>query len=90
MLSKEIHPLVLDGTQVFSNLIDIGDMVEIGGQTGIIRSIGMRFTVLENSMKAEVFIPNRSITNVINYPRGYVRCLIDVHCITHKVCTYWL
>ena len=73
-----VQDVVTGLTLVFSNLIDIGDMVEIGGQTGIIRSIGMRFTVLENSMKAEVYIPNRSITNVINYPRGYVRCLIDV------------
>jgi hypothetical protein len=73
-----VQDVVTGLTLVFSNLIDIGDMVEIGGQTGIIRSIGMRFAVLENSMKAEVYIPNRSITNVINYPRGYVRCLIDV------------
>lgn len=73
-----VQDVVTGLTLVFSNLIDIGDMVEISGQTGIIRSIGMRFTVLENSMKAEVFIPNRSITNVINYPRGYVRCLIDI------------
>lgn len=73
-----VQDVVTGLTLVFSNLIDIGDMVEIGGQTGIIRSIGMRFTVLENSMKAEVFIPNRSITNVINYPRGYIRCLIDI------------
>ncbi|MBT8361174.1 MAG: mechanosensitive ion channel [Desulfobacterales bacterium] len=29
-------------------------------------------------MGAEIFIPNRSITNVINYPKGYVRCLVDV------------
>ncbi len=65
-------------TLVFSNLIDVGDMVEIGGQTGVIRSIGMRFTVLENALGAKVFIPNRSITNVINYPRGYVRCIVDV------------
>jgi small conductance mechanosensitive channel len=79
-----VQDVVTGLTLVFSNLIDIGDMVEIGGQTGIIRSIGMRFTVLENSMKAEVYIPNRSITNVINYPRGYVRCLIDVPTTDNK------
>ena len=73
-----IQDVVTGLTLVMSNLIDIGDMVEIGGQTGIVRSISMRFTVLENALGAEVFIPNRSITNVINYPRGYVRCLVDV------------
>jgi hypothetical protein len=53
-------------------------MVEISGQTGIVRSIGMRFTTLETSMGALVYIPNRSIANVVNYPRGYVRALLDV------------
>ncbi len=29
-------------------------------------------------MGATVFIPNRTINNVINYPRGYVRCIVDI------------
>jgi moderate conductance mechanosensitive channel len=67
-----VQDVVTGLTLVLSNLIDVGDMVEIGGQTGMVRSIGMRFTILENALGAEVFIPNRSIINVINYPRGYV------------------
>ena len=73
-----VQDVVTGLTLVFSNLIDVGDMVEIGGQTGVIHSIGMRFLVLENALGAEVSIPNRSITYVINYPRGYVRCIVDV------------
>ena len=73
-----VQDVVTGLTLVFSNLLDVGDMVEISGQTGMVRSIGMRFTVLENAMGAEVFIPNRSIMNVINYPRGYVRCIVDI------------
>jgi len=73
-----VQDVVMGLTLVLSNLIDVGDMVEIGGQTGVIKSLGMRFVTLENAMGAEVFIPNRSIMNVINYPRGYVRCLVDV------------
>lgn len=65
-------------TIIFTDLFDVGDMVEIGGQTGIIQRLGMRFTVLTTALGAEVFVPNRTITNVINYPRGYVRCLADV------------
>jgi small-conductance mechanosensitive channel len=38
----------------------------------------MRFTVLQNAMGADVMIPNRSITNVINNPRGYVPVEADV------------
>jgi len=38
----------------------------------------MRFLVLRNHLGAQVFIPNRTITSVINYRRGYVRCLVDI------------
>ena len=65
-------------TVVFSDLFDVGDMVEIAGQTGIVQKIGIRFTVLINFMGAEVFIPNRTIANVVKYERGYVRVLADI------------
>jgi small conductance mechanosensitive channel len=38
----------------------------------------MRFVELENALGATIFIPNRTINNIINYPRGYVRCIVDV------------
>ena len=73
-----VQDVVTGLTLVFSSLINVGDMAEIGGQVGIVQRIGMRFTVLENSFGAEVHVPNRTITNVINYPRGYIRCLVDI------------
>ena len=57
---------------------DNDEMVEVSGQIGIVQSIGMRFVVLKNALGAEVFIPNRTITTVLNYKRGYIRCLVDV------------
>jgi len=72
-----VQDVVSGLTIVFTNLFDIGDVVEISGQVGIVERFGMRFTVLRNPMGAEVFVPNRSIANVITYPRGYVRCLVD-------------
>jgi small-conductance mechanosensitive channel len=65
-------------TIVFSGLFNVGDMVEISGQSGIVRGFGMRFTVIENSLGARVYIPNRTITNVVRYPRGYVRGVADI------------
>lgn len=77
--SQNIVQDVITGlTVILSDLIEIGDMVEISGQTGIVKSIGMRFTVLQNSMGANVYIPNRTLASMINYPRGYVRCLVDI------------
>jgi small-conductance mechanosensitive channel len=65
-------------TVIFSGLFDVGDMVEISGQTGTVKTFGMRFTVIENAFGAEVSIPNRTITNVVRYPRGYIRGLADI------------
>ncbi|MDH3214876.1 MAG: mechanosensitive ion channel family protein [Candidatus Krumholzibacteria bacterium] len=73
-----VQDVVTGLTIIFSDLLDIGDMVEISGQVGIVHRIGLRFTVLVNSFGAEVFIPNRTIGNVVNYPKGYVRYIADV------------
>src|SRR5690606_20854307 len=72
-----VQDVVTGLTLIFSDLIDVGDLVEISGQTGVVRSISMRFVELENALGATVFIPNRTISNVVNYPRGYLRCLVD-------------
>lgn len=73
-----VQDVVTGLTFIFSDLVDVGDMVEISGQTGVVKAITMRFVELENAMGAAVFIPNRTINNVINYPRGYVRCVVDI------------
>jgi len=52
--------------------------VEINGQTGIVQSIGMRFVVIRNAVGAEIFFPNRNINIVINYPKGYISCIVDI------------
>jgi small conductance mechanosensitive channel len=73
-----VQDVVTGLTFIFSDLIDVGDLVEVSGQTGVVKAITMRFVELENAMGAVVFIPNRTINNVINYPRGYIRCIVDV------------
>lgn len=73
-----VQDVITGLTLVFSDLLDVGDMVEIGGQVGIVESVSMRFTVLINFSGARVYVPNRSIANVINYPSGYIRAYMDV------------
>jgi small conductance mechanosensitive channel len=73
-----VQDVVTGLTFIFSNLIDVGDLVQIGSDTGIVKAITMRFVELENALGAAVFIPNRTVTNIVSYPRGYVRCIVDV------------
>lgn len=73
-----VQDVVTGLTLIFSDLIDVGDLIEVAGQTGIVRSVTMRFVELENALGGTVFVPNRTISSVTNYPRGYVRCYVDV------------
>jgi small conductance mechanosensitive channel len=72
-----VQDVITGLTVVLSDLLDVGDMVEIGGQTGIVEHVGMRFTVLVGFSGATVFVPNRTIAHVINYPKGFVRAYLD-------------
>jgi small conductance mechanosensitive channel len=73
-----VQDVVTGLTVVLTDQLDVDDMIQIGDNIGVVQRVGMRFTVLQNAMGAEVMIPNRSITSVINYPRGYVRVHADV------------
>lgn len=73
-----VQDIVSGLTAIFSNIYDIGDMVEIGGQVGVVKNIGLRFLEIENPLGARVMVPNRLVTNVINYNRGYIRCIADI------------
>jgi hypothetical protein len=73
-----VQDVVTGITLIFSDLIDVGDLVDLGGQTGIVRGITMRFVELENALGGIVYVPNRTISTVVNYPLGCVRCFVDV------------
>lgn len=77
-LQGVVQDVIMGLTVVICDLLDIGDMVELSGQTGIVESIGIRFTVLVNATGARLFVPNRTLLSVINYPYGYVRAFLDV------------
>ncbi len=77
-LQGVVQDVVSGITFIFSNLLDVGDLVTIGDKTGIVKAITMRFVELEDAMGASIFVPNRTITNISVYPRGYVRCIADI------------
>ncbi|MGK0470217.1 MAG: small-conductance mechanosensitive channel [Candidatus Azotimanducaceae bacterium] len=59
-----VQDVVMGVTIIFSDLLDVGDLVELAGQTGKVKKITMRYVELENALRAIVFIPNRTINNV--------------------------
>ena len=76
-----VQDMVIGLTLIFSDAMDVGDMVEIVGTTpvvGRVEVIGLRFTKLINYYNQEVFIPNRTIANVSRFPHGGVDAYADV------------
>jgi small-conductance mechanosensitive channel len=63
---------------IFEGQFDVGDMVEISGQTGIVQELGLRMTKLRNYLGQVVIIPNRNIAVVGNYTSGALQVEVDV------------
>lgn len=72
-----VQDVVSGLTLIFSDALDVGDVVEIGGLTGRVESIGLRFTTLVTVLEQRVLVPNRSIGQINRYPKGYVRVYAD-------------
>jgi small conductance mechanosensitive channel len=73
--------VVIGLTLIFSDTMDVGDLVEIAGTTvviGRVEEIGLRFTKLVNFYNQEIFIPNRTIANVSRFPFGGIYAYADV------------
>ena len=76
-----VQDVVISLTLIFSDAMDVGDLVEIAGTVvvvGRVEEIGLRFTTLRNFYNQMVFIPNRTIANVSRFPHGGVFAYADV------------
>ncbi|MGD1089189.1 MAG: mechanosensitive ion channel domain-containing protein, partial [Verrucomicrobiota bacterium] len=76
-----VQDVVISLTLIFSDTMDVGDMVEIAGTVvviGRVEEIGLRFTTLRNFFNQIVFIPNRTIANVSRFPHGGVFAYADI------------
>lgn len=68
-----VQDVVIGLTLIFSDSMDVGDLVEVFGSTtviGHVEEIELRFTAVRNFYNQVVFIPNRTIANVSRYPAG--------------------
>jgi moderate conductance mechanosensitive channel len=76
-----VQDVVIGLTLIFSDAMDVGDLVEVYGGTtviGRVEEIGLRFTKIRNFFNQEVFVPNRNIANVSRFPDGGVFAYADI------------
>lgn len=64
---------------LFENQFVVGDHVTIGSYNGIVKSIGIRATVITDFTGDVHSIPNGSITGVTNHSRNDIRFVVDVN-----------
>jgi len=64
--------LLLDG------LIQVGDVITVGPDTGVVEQIGLRTTQIRRFTGEVVTIPNGEIARFRNYNRGFMRALLVV------------
>lgn len=75
-----VQDLVTGFFIIFEGQFDVGDMVEISGQTGIVEDLGLRMTRLRNYHGQTVVIPNRNIAIVGTYRHGGMCATVTVAC----------
>jgi moderate conductance mechanosensitive channel len=63
---------------LLENQIREGDVVKLDGHSGLVEVVTLRFVQLRDYDGNVHFVPNGSITTVINMSRGYAQAVIDV------------
>ena len=79
-LQSLINNLVSGLILAFEKPIKVGDVVEFGGQSGTMKSMGFRSSIITTWDGADVIIPNGSFLseNVINWTRGNSRRRVEI------------
>jgi len=77
-----VQDIVIGLTLIFSDAMEVGDLVEVAGVItiviGRVEEIGLRFTKLINFYNQEVFVPNRTISNVSRFPLRGIYAYADI------------
>jgi len=73
-----VQDVITGLTLIFTDTLEVGDLVEISGQVGRVETVGLQFTELRNFYNQQVFLSNRNISNIARFPRGGVHAYVDV------------
>jgi small-conductance mechanosensitive channel len=73
-----VQDLVIGFTLIFSDALNIGEVVKLGDEIGRIDNIGLRFTALINLHGQWILIPNRNIAIISKFRGGCIRAYVDI------------
>jgi moderate conductance mechanosensitive channel len=63
---------------LLENQITTGDVVEVGGKSGLVEDVTLRFVRLRDYDGNVHYVPNSQITAVTNMSRGFAQSVIDI------------
>ena len=73
-----VQDLVIGLTLIFSDALNIGEVVKLGDEIGRVDNIGLRFTTLINLHGQRILIPNRNIAVIGKFRGGCIRAYVDI------------
>jgi small-conductance mechanosensitive channel len=73
-----VQDLVIGLTLIFSDALNIGEVVKLGDEIGRVDNIGLRFTTLINLHGQRILIPNRNIAVIAQFRGGCIRAYVDI------------
>ena len=73
-----VQDVVIGLTLIFSDALNIGEMVKLGDEIGKVDTIGLRFTALINLHGQRILIPNRNIAVISQFRGGCIRAYVDI------------
>jgi len=63
---------------LIENQVRVGDVVELGGKSGVVEEVTLRYVRLRDIEGAVHFVPNGTVSTVSNRSRDYAYAVVDV------------
>jgi small conductance mechanosensitive channel len=73
-----VQDVVIGLTLIFTDALNIGEVVKLGDEIGKVDSIGLRYTVLINLHGQRIIMPNRNIATISKFRGGCIRAYVDI------------
>jgi small conductance mechanosensitive channel len=74
-----VQDVVTGLTMIFSDALNMEEIIEISGQIGRVKNIGLRFTTIVNLQGQAIYIPNRNIGIIGRFHLDCIFINVDIH-----------
>ena len=73
-----IKDVITGSFMLFENLVQVGDVIEVGAHTGVVESVGLRVTKIRKFSGEVRIVPNGELTAFSHHVAGWARAIVEV------------